>query len=236
MNDIHGIIVVDKPAGWTSHDVVKKTKHVLRAAKVGHTGTLDPIATGVLILLIGRATKLARLFEHDRKRYLAEITFGRSTNTYDSTGKTIDSGDPDRIDTGDLLKAIDELTGEIEQIPPMFSAVKVGGKKLYSLARKGVTIERKPRIVNIEKVKADISNYPSITLDILCSKGTYIRSIAHQLGKTMGCPAHLSALRRTESGSFTLDDAVDFISVVESGNAEEFERAIIRPEELKATE
>ena len=216
MNDTNGILIVDKPSGWTSFDVVKKIRNMLGGVKVGHTGTLDPNATGVMVILIGRATKLAGCFENDDKRYRAEITFGSSTDTYDSDGKITEVGDPEKVDVKLLEAVIGDMVGESEQVPPMYSAVKVNGQRLYTLARKGKTVERKPRTIHIRTIEPDLSSFPKIVVDIICSKGTYIRTIAHQLGEKTGCPSHLSALRRTESGTYTLHDAVDFLSLVES--------------------
>lgn len=227
MNTGDGILIVDKPQGWTSHDVVQKTRNLLCISKVGHTGTLDPMATGVLVLLLGKATKLARFFENDDKRYLAEITFGRSTDTFDSTGKTTATGDPAKISLDNLDAIIKDFKGEHEQIPPMFSALKVGGKRLYQLAREGKTIQRQPRKITISSIESDISGFPRIMLDIKCSKGTYIRALSHQLGVLCNCPAHLSALRRTASGKYTLKDAVDFKSLVETGGTGKLEQYII---------
>ena len=217
MSDLEGILVVDKPSGWTSHDVVKKTKKVLHGIKVGHTGTLDPFATGVLVLLIGKATKLAKYFEKDDKSYQAEITFGSATDTYDFTGTTTAKGDPYKVDIDTLKNAIKSFKGESEQLPPMYSAIKVGGKRLYSLARAGKKVELKPRKVTIYYIESRLTDYPKVILHIKCSKGTYIRSIADQLGKKVGCPTHLSALRRTSSGKYTLEDAVDFLLIIKSG-------------------
>ncbi len=213
-----GILIVNKPEGWTSHDVVNKTKYMIRAKKVGHAGTLDPMATGVLVLLINKATKTASRYESDGKRYKAEVTFGTSTDSYDRTGTVTDTGLPENIAMEDLEREISGFLGEQEQLPPMYSAVKVKGKKLYELARKGKTVERKARKITIERIDADISSFPVITLDICCSKGTYVRSIAHDLGVRLGCPSHLSGLVRTESGDFTLDEAVDFILAVENND------------------
>ena len=215
--ELNGILIVDKPSGWTSHDVVKKIRNMLGGIKVGHTGTLDPEATGVLILLVGNATKMAYLFENDYKRYRAEITFGHATDTYDSEGKITATGNPDIVDTKKLDAVIRGFVGESQQLPPMYSAVKVQGKRLYQLARKGKIVEREPRKIVIRSIISDFSLYPRIVLDIVCSKGTYIRSIAHQLGEEVGCPSHLSSLRRTESGSYTLHEALDFVRVFESG-------------------
>lgn len=219
---------MDKPSGWTSHDVVKKTKMMLGGnIKVGHTGTLDPIATGVLVLLIGKATKSAKYFEKDDKRYLAEITFGYATDTYDRTGITTITGDPDKVDMETLKTAIKSFEGETDQFPPMYSAIKVGGKRLYQLARAGKKVELKPRKIFISFIKLIFNDYPKINLDIICSKGTYIRSIADQLGKKVGCPAHLSSLRRTASGKYTISDSVDFLSLVNSTNYNDLKSLII---------
>lgn len=233
MKDINGILVVDKPSGWTSHDVVKKTKRLLDAKKVGHTGTLDPMATGVLVLLIGHATKQAYRFEHDSKRYLAGVTFGSSTDTYDAEGVVTVTGNPALVDPSDLKRVVDSMKGEFQQVPPMYSAVKVGGKRLYKLAREGRTIERTPRTITIESISADYTAYPVVLLDIVCSKGTYIRSIAHHLGESLGCPAHLSMLRRIASGNYTIENAVNFQAIVDSGVVDNLELAILHPEMLE---
>jgi len=228
LSDLEGILVVDKPSGWTSHDVVKKTKNLLNGIKVGHTGTLDPFATGVLILLIGKATKLAKYFERNDKSYQAEITFGYATDTYDCTGTTTATGDPYKVGIDTLKSAIKSFEGESEQLPPVYSAIKVGGKRLYRLARAGKKVELKPRKITIDYIESKLTDYPKVILNIKCSKGTYIRSIADQLGKKVGCPAHLSALRRTSSGKYTLDDTVDFLLFIKSGNYNKL-RELIKP-------
>ncbi|MBN1292618.1 MAG: tRNA pseudouridine(55) synthase TruB [Candidatus Latescibacteria bacterium] len=221
MSELNGILIIDKPHGWTSHDVVKKIRNLLGHIKVGHTGTLDPNATGVLVLLIGKATKLAQQFENDSKKYDAEITFGWSTDTYDSDGKTTATGDIKAVDLDNLKSIINEFIGESRQLPPMFSAVKVNGKKLYQLARKGISVDRKPRKIIIKHIDSDLTDFPKIRLEIDCSKGTYIRSIAHDLGEKAGCPSHLSALRRTASGIFTIYDAINLLSISTSNNRAE---------------
>jgi len=214
----NGILVVDKPAGWTSHDVVKKAKNLLGGCKVGHTGTLDPSATGVLILLVGEATKQAKRFENDTKSYLAEVTFGFATDTYDSTGTVTETGDPSTVSISELKRTVEGLRGDSLQSPPPYSAVKVSGTRLYKLARKGEMREAHPRKITIDSIEADFSSFPIVRLDISCSKGTYIRSIAHDLGRKAGCPAHLSALRRTRAGEYTISDAVDFVSAAQTAD------------------
>ncbi|MFC1490798.1 tRNA pseudouridine(55) synthase TruB [Candidatus Latescibacterota bacterium] len=232
MSDIKGILVVNKPPDWTSHDVVKKTKNMLGGVKVGHTGTLDPFSTGVLILLIGKATKLAKFFEIDDKSYNAEVTFGNATDTYDCTGKTTETGDPFKVDMNDLNAAIRSFEGISDQIPPMYSAIKVDGKRLYKLARKGIIVDVKPRKIKISAIESDITNFPKVKLNIKCSKGTYIRSIAEKLGKMVNCPAHLSALCRTAAGKYTLDDAFDFLSVVNSADTDKLRGYIKQVDEM----
>lgn len=224
---LSGFLVVDKPSGWTSFDVVNKVRKMLRGIKVGHTGTLDPQATGVLVLLIGSATKLAPRFEGDAKSYQAEITFGNATDTYDAEGAVTAVGDPNLVDREQLRGAILSLLGESEQIPPMYSAIKIGGRKLCDLARAGKTVERTPRHITISSIEASLEEFPRVVLNIHCSKGTYVRTIAHQLGEMCGCPAHLSALRRTASGRFRIEDAIDFESIARSGAAEELTGKII---------
>ncbi|MFC1538842.1 tRNA pseudouridine(55) synthase TruB [Candidatus Latescibacterota bacterium] len=232
MNELKGILIVNKPPDWTSHDVVKKTKMMLGGVKVGHTGTLDPFATGVLVLLIGKCTKLAKFFENDDKSYNAEITFGSATDTFDCTGKTTDTGDPFKVEMENLKAALHSFEGVSEQIPPMYSAIKVDGKRLYKLARKGENIEVKPRIIKISPIESDLTFYPKVLLKITCSKGTYIRSIADQLGKKVFCPAHLSALCRTAAGKYTLDDAVDFLSIVNSADSDTLRGFIKQVDEM----
>ncbi len=207
-----GILIINKPSGWTSHDVVNKTRRLLGGVKVGHTGTLDPFATGVLVLLVGSATRQAKRFEHDVKGYIGEVTFGYATDTYDCTGSVTETGDPSKVDRAALLADIENLRGESYQVPPPYAAVKVGGVRLYKLARQGKAAEAQPRKITIHSITGDIRRFPVVTLEMVCSKGTYVRSIAHELGKKAGCPAHLSALVRTRVGEYSLADAVDFIS------------------------
>jgi tRNA pseudouridine55 synthase len=212
-----GIIVVDKPSGWTSHDVVNKVRAVFGGIKVGHTGTLDPMATGVLVLLIGSATKTAPLFTGDTKRYLAEVTFGTATDSYDATGTPVSSGDPSAVDPDCLARSIAGLKGTLEQLPPLYSAVKVRGKKLYQYARSGKTVERTPRTIHLYRMEASLDRFPVVSLDIECSSGTYIRELANRLGEMNGCPAHLSSLRRMASGRFRIEESVTIDAIVQAG-------------------
>jgi tRNA pseudouridine55 synthase len=179
------------------------------------------MATGVLVLLVGKATKAAPLFLHDTKRYLAEITFGTATDTYDATGTPTATGDPARVDRERLRASIESLIGESEQLPPLYSAVKVRGKKLYQYARAGKTVDRKPRTIRITRMNASLEHFPCVLLDIECSKGTYIRELADRLGKMNGCPAHLSSLRRTSVGNIRIERAI---------TPEEIARAVDRGE------
>ncbi len=223
-----GIIILNKPSGWTSHDVVKKVRNLLGGVKVGHAGTLDPAATGVLVLLVGNATRESEHITGHDKRYRAKVAFGRSTDTCDGDGTTVATGDPESVKLEALPLLIQGLLGESEQLPPMYSAVKVNGKRLYKYARSGVIPERTPRKIRIDRIETDCSGFPVIDLDISCSKGTYIRELANRLGELTGCPSHLSALCRTASGPFVIEDAVtldelkDFIG---RGDV----RSIIRP-------
>ena len=203
-----GILLLDKPQGITSHDAVGLVRRALGTKQVGHTGTLDPLATGLLCVLAGRAVKASDLLVSDRKRYTARIKFGISTDTGDVTGKVVESGG--RIpDIEEVRKAADAFPREYEQIPPMYSAIKVDGKKLYELARKGVTVERQPRPVSIYSFSvSETDEKDEFILDVECSSGTYIRTLCEDLGRSIGTCATMSALRRTAACGFDVFDAV----------------------------
>lgn len=207
-SNLNGIINIDKPAGMTSHDVVSRLRRILNMKKIGHTGTLDPDATGVLPMCIGRATKAADMLTAQEKQYIAEVTLGTATDTLDSSGNVTDSAEVN-VTEEDIKRAAVEFVGDIEQIPPMFSAVKVDGKRLYSLARDGVEVERKPRKVRISDIQIlDIMlDDNKFVMKVDCSKGTYIRTLCDDIGRFLGCFAHMSALRRTRSGRFCIDTA-----------------------------
>ena len=210
-----GILVIDKPAGMTSHDVVNRVRRILKTKRVGHTGTLDPFATGVMVVLVGKATRLAQFIDKDDKEYEAVIRFGFETDTGDKTGlRTADCGSrieeiAERLRDTDWTKVLQQFRGEISQTPPMYSAKKVEGKKLYELARQGIEIERRAVSVNIghlEVLDEEIMD-SLVRIRVTCSAGTYIRTLAEDIGRAIGTGAHLEELRRTASGRFTLNDA-----------------------------
>lgn len=208
--------MVDKPAGWTSHDVVAKSRGLLGTRKVGHAGTLDPDATGVLLLGVGRATKLLRYLSPLGKCYVGEVVLGTETNTLDSSGEVTATHEMGVVELADVVAAASGFVGDIEQVPPMVSAVKVGGKRLHELARQGIEVEREARPVTVRRL--DVSAGPAgetgvFTIDVACSSGTYVRTLAADIGHALGGGAHLRNLRRTSVGPFTLDDAVALESV-----------------------
>jgi tRNA pseudouridine55 synthase len=203
------LVVVDKPAAWTSHDVVAKLRKVYRQRRVGHAGTLDPDATGVLLVGLGRATRLLRFLQDTVKGYRATIVFGVSTTTLDASGEVVDRR-PMPIDQADIEAVVPAFLGEIEQLPPMVSAVKVGGRRLHELARRGEEVERAPRRVRVDRIDVEAFEagpYPAATVLVECSSGTYVRSLAADIGARLGGVAHLGELRRLHIGSFTLDEA-----------------------------
>lgn len=221
-----GILIIDKPAGITSHDVVARCRRILRTKRVGHTGTLDPFATGVVVILVGRATRLAQFLDRDAKEYEAVVRFGFETDTGDLTGRRKAEGERrEAISIEEIESVLTDFRGEIEQTPPMYSAKKVEGKKLYELARKGVEIERKPVKITIYELKLIESGQAGKeqagedrragftaetedrTIRVVCSAGTYIRTLAEDIGRRLGTAAHLAALRRTRAGKFDLSRA-----------------------------
>src|SRR3954454_17358914 len=204
-----GLVIVDKPAGWTSHDVVGKCRKIFGQRRVGHAGTLDPDATGVLLVGLGRATRLLRYLQEAGKSYDARVVFGIATVTLDASGAVLEQAEM-AITREQLEAASRAFVGDIEQVPPMVSAIKVGGRKLYELARKGEEVERAPRPVRIDRLTITdftAGPYPEARLSIDCSTGTYIRSLAADLGAALGGCAHLAELRRTRVGSFTEAEA-----------------------------
>jgi tRNA pseudouridine55 synthase len=205
---ISGLLNIDKPKGITSHDVVNRIRKVARQRKVGHAGTLDPMATGVLLVCLGQATRLIEYLVAGRKRYRATIRFGVSTDTLDADGAVTAEKSPQDLTEAQLRALLLTFTGEIEQVPPIFSALKKGGTPLYKLARAGQTVEVEPRRVTIDSLTWIDWQPPDLTLDVVCSPGTYIRSLARDLGQAAGPGAHLAELTRTASGEWTLAEAV----------------------------
>ena len=223
---MNGIILIDKPQGWTSHDVVGKLRGILHERRIGHSGTLDPLATGLLVVFIGRATRAVEFAEADRKEYIAGLRLGMNTDTQDITGRII-SKETDIPDEPEVRIAIERFRGELEQIPPMYSAVKIGGKKLYELARKGESIERKPRHITIFGLEITSRSDNDYILDVVCSKGTYIRTLCHDIGAALGCGGCMSSLRRTKSGVFSVDNAYTIAEIQEAADRGEEEKLLL---------
>ncbi len=205
--NLHGVVVIDKPPGPTSHDIVAKAKRILRT-KVGHAGTLDPFATGVLPLLVGHATRLSRFLLHADKEYVAGIRLGRRTDTFDRDGKVLDEKPVPEFDESRVLEILAMFKGRLEQVPPPFSAVRVAGKRLYDLARKDLPAVAPARIIEIYELGLEKKEADLWSVRVHCSSGTYVRRLADEIGEAVGCGAYLESLRRTRAGQFTLDQAV----------------------------
>lgn len=208
INSISGVLVVDKPVGLTSHDVVQIIRRGTFIRRAGHTGTLDPRASGVLVVLLGPAVRLSEYVSASDKRYQAVIQLGKTTDTYDADGEVLTSNPVDNITEAQFEEALQQFVGEIEQVPPPYSAIKVKGRKAYEMARNGEEFDLQPRKINVYSLELLEWAPPEAVIDVYCSSGTYIRSLANDLGKVLGCGAHLVGLRRTKSGRFTLRDAV----------------------------
>jgi tRNA pseudouridine55 synthase len=220
---LHGFLVIDKPAGWTSHDVVGRVRRLTSERKVGHAGTLDPAATGVLPVAVGLATRTLEFLSVTSKTYLSEITFGVRTDSYDIDGVVQSVRTTEGIDESSLKLALSTFRGAQQQIPPMHSAIKIGGRRLYELAREGSIVERSPRAIEIYEIALIEWRPPVATVSIDCSKGTYIRSIAHDLGEIFGCGAFLSNLVRVRTGPFTITDAWTLQQLAELDLVDEWE-------------
>ena len=203
---MNGIIIVDKPQGKTSHDIVYAIRKLTGIKKVGHTGTLDPMATGVLPVCIGSATKVADMLTLSDKGYTAEFVLGKTTDTLDAEGAVLTETEVN-VTEDEIRAAIMSFVGEIEQIPPMYSAIKQNGKKLYELARQGIEVERKPRKVTINSIDILEINGKSVTIDVSCSKGTYVRTLCADIGEGLGVGAYMTKLRRTKTGQFTISES-----------------------------
>ena len=223
---LDGALLIDKPAGPTSHDVVDAIRRQFNVKKVGHCGTLDPNATGLLIIVLGRGTKLSEKLMSDDKVYEGTIQFGETTNSYDADGELVSSLPVPPLTLEELNQAAAGFVGDIMQTPPMVSAVKKGGVPLYKLARKGVEVEREPRLIHIYNFRFSSYQEPLGEFRLACTKGTYVRSVAHELGQQIGCGAHLSTLRRVVSGKFDVAGAIQFEEMMKL-ETKELERHII---------
>jgi tRNA pseudouridine55 synthase len=207
---LDGALLIDKPVGLTSHDVVDGLRRRFRLKKAGHCGTLDPNATGLLVVVLGKATRLSAKLMATDKVYAGTVKLGETTDTYDAGGKVSSSQPVPPLTLEQLNERAAALVGDLMQTPPMVSAAKVGGVPLYKLARKGLEVERKPRLVHVYSFQFSEYRAPLGRFRIVCTKGTYVRSLAHELGLQLGCGAHLAALRRLKSGEFSVEDAIEF--------------------------
>lgn len=223
-----GILVVNKPREMTSHDVVAIVRRRFGIKKVGHAGTLDPMATGVLVLLIGSCTKLSNSIIVDEKEYEATLTLGATSDTGDAWGSLAPTGKEVSFSEVEIRSAFDRFTGEISQVPPMYSAVKVNGRKLYELARKGVTVAVEPRKVHVKRLDITRIALPDVDFKLTCSKGTYVRQLCVDIGDALGCGGYMSALERTRSGAYTLKEAIS-VEEIRKIDASDLAGRLIRP-------
>ena len=222
---MNGIVIVDKPQGWTSQDVVAKLRGVFQTRRIGHGGTLDPMATGVLPVFVGRATRGVEFFEHAEKTYEAVLQLGITTDTEDTSGTVLEEKEV-RISEADFLAILPQFRGKIQQIPPMYSALKVNGQKLCDLARKGKEVERQPREIEIYRLECLEFSGTTARLLVHCSKGTYIRTLCKDIGAALGCGGCMAALRRVTAGEYTIDEAVTLAELVEAENPEAYLRPV----------
>lgn len=236
-----GLLLVDKPglpqdgvAGDgrlpTSHDIVQRVRRLSGIRRIGHTGTLDPMATGLLLLCLGRATRLAEYYQGHSKRYTAEVTLGQETDTLDALGKAVKEAKPPPLDEDDIKRALSRFEGDLEQMPPLFSAIKQGGETLYRKARRGESVEVEPRPVTIHQISLLAWHPPArIEFEVLCSAGTYVRSLARDLGKELGVPAHLSGLRRTQIGSLHVSQAYTMDQIDRAAGEDRLDELLLPP-------
>ena len=222
---MNGIVIVDKPQEWTSQDVTARLRRVFNTRRIGHGGTLDPMATGVLPVFVGRATRGVEFFEHAEKTYETVLRLGMTTDTEDVTG-TVLTESPVCVTPEQVEAVLRQFRGEIMQIPPMYSALKVGGQKLCDLARKGKEVERQPRPITIHELTLLEAGENTLRLRVRCSKGTYIRTLCHDIGMALGCGAAMAALRRTEAGGCTLEESCTLEQVLETEEPEKLLRAV----------
>lgn len=228
---MNGILLIDKPSDWTSNDVIIKLKGMLRERRIGHSGTLDPLATGLLVVFVGRATRAVEFAEAHSKRYEAGLRLGLVTDTQDITGRVIKTMPAD-ITEEELKAALHNFCGELNQIPPMYSAIKVKGQKLYDIARKGGEVERKPRHITVSELTLLGREEEDWQLSIHCSKGTYIRTLCHDIGAFLGCGGCMSSLRRTEAGAFSVDNAYTLDEIQQAVNENRAEELLLPVDSL----
>ena len=222
---MNGIVIVDKPQGWTSNDVVSKLKGVLHTRRIGHGGTLDPMATGVLPVFVGRGTRGVEFFEHAEKIYETVLRLGVTTDTEDITGTVLEER-PVAVTESAFLAVLEQFRGDIMQIPPMYSALKVNGQKLYDLARKGKEVERQPRPITIHELTCLEFNGNTARLRVHCSKGTYIRTLCKDIGEALGCGGCMESLRRVKAGEYTVEEAVPLAQLIEAEAPERYLRPV----------
>jgi len=225
-----GVLLVDKAPGMTSHDVVALVRRQLQIKKVGHCGTLDPIATGLLILTLGRGTKIQDLLMSEDKEYSGTLLLGKTTDTQDRAGEILEERPIPELTEENVRAAFEKFRGDFYQLPPMVSAIKHGGVPLYKLARQGKTVEREPRLVHVYRYQIDRVASPEIDFTVLCSKGFYVRTYAHDIGEVLGCGAHLKELRRTRSGRFDLKRALSVEEIRNSAPVDLLGKILSLPE------
>ena len=222
---MNGIVIIDKPQGWTSQDVTARLRRVFNTRRIGHGGTLDPMATGVLPVFVGRATRGVEFFEHAEKTYETVLRLGLTTDTEDISGNVLTQ--QDAFVTGEELEAVlEKFRGDILQVPPMYSALKINGQKLVDMARKGKTVERQPRPITIHELTLLGMEAEGIRLRVRCSKGTYIRTLCKDIGEALGCGGCMAALRRVQAGEYTIDEAVPLLQLLEETEPEKFLRPV----------
>lgn len=222
-----GIIIIDKPQGWTSQDIAARLRRVFGTRRIGHGGTLDPMATGVLPVFVGRATRGVEFFEQAQKEYVATLRLGLLTDTEDITGAVLETR-PVNVTAADVQQVLQGFLGKQSQIPPMYSAVKIGGKKLYELARSGKTVERQPRQIEIFRLELLEAKGNDYTIRVACSKGTYIRTLCKDIGMALGCGGCMASLRRTAAGSYTIKNAIALDELLaRKGNGEDVDRLLL---------
>ena len=225
VNKMNGIVIIDKPQDWTSQDVTARLRRVFNTRRIGHGGTLDPMATGVLPVFVGRATRGVEFFEHAEKTYETVLLLGRTTTTEDVWGETLEER-PVAVTPGTVEKTLEAFRGEILQVPPMYSALKVGGQKLCDLARRGKEVERQPRPITIHELTLLEMGENTLRLRVRCSKGTYIRTLCKDIGEALGCGGCMQALRRVTAGEYTIQEAVPLLQLLEEPEPEKYLRGV----------